>query len=77
LLIYTNDSAIGPSRFPIGIDGSAIDANRWPTNIFRELKDMHHATIRAYRAEIGACRQTIRICRATIRVYRQTIHACC
>jgi hypothetical protein len=63
-------------RFLICINGSAMDMNCWPTNIFRELEDMHHATIRACRAEICACCQAIRICCATIRVCRWTIHAC-
>jgi hypothetical protein len=32
-------------RFPIGINGSAMDVNCWPTNIFRELEDMHGGAV--------------------------------
>jgi hypothetical protein len=69
-------SLTGKDSLLIGMNRLAIDVNCWPTNIFRELKDMHHAAIHACRAEICACRQTIRICYATIRVCRWSIHAC-
>jgi len=54
-------SLIGKDGLLIGMNGSAMDVNRSPTNIFRELEDINHAAIQARRAETCACLQTTRI----------------